>query len=124
MLMFPSTYAEIMAFNGPVPELVNGRLAMMGFFAAVSAEVRTHVVRNQPKPVIIPDLFHGVLFQFNQFCATGWSPRAICHCTQVWSVHLLCELRCCAMVDDKNCRLCSPFRNNSWTPQGSSWASV
>ena len=31
-----------MSFNGPAPELVNGRLAMLGFFAAVSAEIMSH----------------------------------------------------------------------------------
>jgi Chlorophyll A-B binding protein len=34
--------AEIMKFNGPAPELINGRLAMIGFFAAVGAELATH----------------------------------------------------------------------------------
>jgi hypothetical protein len=28
-----------MAFSGPAPEIINGRLAMMGFIAAVGAEI-------------------------------------------------------------------------------------
>lgn len=31
--------AEIMAFSGPAPERINGRLAMLGFVAAVAAEL-------------------------------------------------------------------------------------
>ena len=34
--------AELMKFSGPAPELINGRLAMWGFFAAVGAELATH----------------------------------------------------------------------------------
>jgi hypothetical protein len=34
--------AEVMSFNGPAPELVNGRLAMLGFTAAMSAELTSH----------------------------------------------------------------------------------
>jgi Chlorophyll A-B binding protein len=30
--------AEIMAFSGPAPEIINGRLAMLGFLSAVAAE--------------------------------------------------------------------------------------
>lgn len=30
--------AEIMSFSGPAPELINGRLAMLGFTAAMAAE--------------------------------------------------------------------------------------
>lgn len=30
-----------MAFAGPAPEIVNGRLAMLGFVAAMAAEIRT-----------------------------------------------------------------------------------
>jgi hypothetical protein len=33
--------AEIMAFNGKAPEITNGRLAMLGFLAAVAAELAT-----------------------------------------------------------------------------------
>lgn len=32
---------DLMAFSGPLPERVNGRLAMLGFFAAVGAELTT-----------------------------------------------------------------------------------
>lgn len=34
-----SARAGVMAFSGAAPELVNGRLAMLGFFAAMSAEL-------------------------------------------------------------------------------------
>ncbi|GAB4822494.1 hypothetical protein N2152v2_009540 [Parachlorella kessleri] len=30
---------EVMAFSGPAPEVVNGRLAMLGFLAALGAEL-------------------------------------------------------------------------------------
>jgi hypothetical protein len=33
------TISSLMAFDGPAPELVNGRLAMLGFFSALGAEV-------------------------------------------------------------------------------------
>lgn len=33
--------AELMAFAGPAPETINGRLAMLGFVAAVGAELST-----------------------------------------------------------------------------------
>ena len=36
-----STIADVMAFSGPAPEIINGRLAMLGFVAAAAAEVRT-----------------------------------------------------------------------------------
>jgi Chlorophyll A-B binding protein len=32
-----------MKFDGVAPELINGRLAMLGFFAAVCAELFSHV---------------------------------------------------------------------------------
>lgn len=32
---------DAMAFAGPAPEIVNGRLAMLGFVAAMAAEIRT-----------------------------------------------------------------------------------
>eukprot|EP00239_Pterosperma_sp_CCMP1384_P005036 CAMPEP_0197846722 /NCGR_PEP_ID=MMETSP1438-20131217/4149_1 /TAXON_ID=1461541 /ORGANISM="Pterosperma sp., Strain CCMP1384" /LENGTH=191 /DNA_ID=CAMNT_0043458465 /DNA_START=72 /DNA_END=647 /DNA_ORIENTATION=+ len=35
------SWEELMAFSGPVPERVNGRLAMLGFVAAVGAELST-----------------------------------------------------------------------------------
>ncbi|KAK9813113.1 hypothetical protein WJX72_009260 [[Myrmecia] bisecta] len=36
-----SAPADIMAFAGPVPERTNGRIAMIGFVAAVAAELAT-----------------------------------------------------------------------------------
>lgn len=35
---YPCGCADVMAFSGPAPEIVNGRLAMLGFVAAVAAE--------------------------------------------------------------------------------------
>ena len=32
-------FADVMNFDGIAPELVNGRLAMLGFLAAVGAEI-------------------------------------------------------------------------------------
>jgi hypothetical protein len=34
-----ATISSLMAFDGPAPELINGRLAMVGFFAALCGEV-------------------------------------------------------------------------------------
>jgi Chlorophyll A-B binding protein len=33
--------SALLAFDGPAPELVNGRLAMLGFFSALAAELAT-----------------------------------------------------------------------------------
>lgn len=35
----PATMGSLMAFDGPAPEIVNGRLAMLGFVAALGAEL-------------------------------------------------------------------------------------
>jgi len=34
-------FGDLMAFSGPAPELINGRLAMLGFIAAVVAELNS-----------------------------------------------------------------------------------
>lgn len=34
-----ATIRSVMAFDGAAPELINGRLAMVGFFAALCAEI-------------------------------------------------------------------------------------
>lgn len=34
-----ATIGSLMAFDGAAPELINGRLAMLGFFAALGAEI-------------------------------------------------------------------------------------
>eukprot|EP00873_Tetraselmis_striata_P033311 jgi/Tetstr1/453575/TSEL_040543.t1 len=39
----PVSADEAMAFSGPGPEIINGRLAMLGFTAALGAELSTHV---------------------------------------------------------------------------------
>jgi hypothetical protein len=39
----PHPPAEIMKFDGPAPELINGRLAMIAFVAAISAEASSHI---------------------------------------------------------------------------------
>eukprot|EP01025_Chloroclados_australasicus_P032286 TRINITY_DN32722_c0_g3_i1.p3 TRINITY_DN32722_c0_g3~~TRINITY_DN32722_c0_g3_i1.p3 ORF type:complete len:109 (-),score=23.32 TRINITY_DN32722_c0_g3_i1:27-353(-) len=36
-------FGNLMAFSGPAPELINGRLAMLGFVAAVFAELNSGV---------------------------------------------------------------------------------
>eukprot|EP01024_Parvocaulis_polyphysoides_P061322 TRINITY_DN677_c0_g1_i3.p3 TRINITY_DN677_c0_g1~~TRINITY_DN677_c0_g1_i3.p3 ORF type:complete len:126 (-),score=32.44 TRINITY_DN677_c0_g1_i3:209-550(-) len=33
------SFGDLMAFSGPAPEIINGRLAMLGFVAAVFAEL-------------------------------------------------------------------------------------
>ena len=33
------SFTEVMGFSGSVPEIVNGRLAMLGFVAALAAEL-------------------------------------------------------------------------------------
>jgi hypothetical protein len=35
----PLEFGELMAFSGPAPELINGRLAMLAFVAALGAEL-------------------------------------------------------------------------------------
>lgn len=37
----PVTHADAMKFNGPAPELINGRLAMIGILAAAKNEIET-----------------------------------------------------------------------------------
>eukprot|EP00955_Chlamydomonas_euryale_P002449 26623-Chlamydomonas_euryale.AAC.1 len=37
----PSGFVDVMAFSGIGPELINGRLAMLGFTAAMGAELAT-----------------------------------------------------------------------------------
>jgi hypothetical protein len=49
--------ADIMKFTGPAPELINGRLAMFGFFAAMCAEITSQETAFQqfldaPKAVV------------------------------------------------------------------------
>lgn len=34
-------HADVLKFNGPGPELINGRLAMLGFLAVAQGEVHT-----------------------------------------------------------------------------------
>mmetsp|Transcript_13940 Transcript_13940/g.35213 ORF Transcript_13940/g.35213 Transcript_13940/m.35213 type:complete len:218 (-) Transcript_13940:201-854(-) len=43
----PVSADEAMAFSGPGPEIINGRLAMLGFTAALGAELSTHVPVSQ-----------------------------------------------------------------------------
>ncbi|XP_065859178.1 early light-induced protein 1, chloroplastic-like [Euphorbia lathyris] len=35
----PTSFSDILAFSGPAPERINGRLAMIGFVAAVAVEL-------------------------------------------------------------------------------------
>mmetsp|Transcript_25313 Transcript_25313/g.70789 ORF Transcript_25313/g.70789 Transcript_25313/m.70789 type:complete len:205 (-) Transcript_25313:199-813(-) len=36
-----TSFGDVMAFSGPAPEIINGRLAMLGFVSAIAAELRT-----------------------------------------------------------------------------------
>lgn len=52
-----ATFGSLMAFDGPAPELVNGRLAMIGFFSALGAELSSGegVIRqfsDAPAPIL------------------------------------------------------------------------
>ena len=40
--MAAPTIGSLMAFDGAAPELINGRLAMLGFVAALGAELSTN----------------------------------------------------------------------------------
>ncbi|MEW5311884.1 MAG: hypothetical protein WDW38_003563 [Sanguina aurantia] len=41
--IIPFVYrADALAFDGPAPEIVNGRLAMLGFVSAIGAEAASH----------------------------------------------------------------------------------
>lgn len=50
--------ADAMAFSGPAPEAINGRLAMLAFVAAVGAELASNVTtvdqfKSAPVPVFV-----------------------------------------------------------------------
>ena len=50
--------ADVMNFDGIAPELVNGRLAMLGFLAAVGAEISSGAVWMSPALIILePSLY-------------------------------------------------------------------
>lgn len=52
------TLSDLMAFSGPVPERINGRLAMLGFVAAVAAELSSGApVLQQSQQAAGPVLF-------------------------------------------------------------------
>eukprot|EP00892_Ulva_mutabilis_P008645 jgi/Ulvmu1/6152/UM028_0008.1 len=54
----PMTIGSIMAFDGPAPEVINSRLAMLGFVAALGAEVASgenlfQQIGEAPGPILI-----------------------------------------------------------------------
>ncbi len=62
--------ADLMAFAGPAPELINGRLAMLGFVAALGAELssgETVLQQVAQEPT-------GVLLTFIVFAAASFVP--------------------------------------------------
>jgi hypothetical protein len=59
-----------MAFSGPAPETINGRLAMLGFFAAAGAELSTGTtVLDQLAAAPVP-----ILATFAIFAAASFIP--------------------------------------------------
>ncbi|MEW5317752.1 MAG: hypothetical protein WDW38_009026 [Sanguina aurantia] len=80
--------ADAMAFSGPAPELVNARLAMLGFAGAFGAEFTSHVClveqfESAAVPVLVTVLlviagtFAPILFNGNLKEASGiWTPAA------------------------------------------------
>lgn len=80
-----ATIGSLMAFDGAAPELINGRLAMVGFFAALGAEVHSG---------------EGVMMQLND--APGAILVTYTFITVATFYHLFKE------VDPNSCRL-GPF---------------
>jgi hypothetical protein len=59
-----------MAFSGPAPELINGRLAMLGVVAAIAAELASgESVLKQ-----VSDEPTGIVFAFGIFIAASFAP--------------------------------------------------
>lgn len=84
---FPS-FVEVMGFNGAAPELINGRLAMLGFVAAVGAELATgetvfSQVKDAPAAIFITFLLFIAASLFPAFKRKNglesngvWTPQA------------------------------------------------
>merc|ERR1712087_29211 len=64
------SFGEAMAFSGPAPETINGRLAMLGFTAALGAEASSGETVFQQ----IADAEPSILFAFVMFAAASLIP--------------------------------------------------
>lgn len=64
------TFGEAMAFSGSAPETINGRLAMLGFVAALGAEASSGETIFQQ----VADAEPAVLFAFITFAAASLIP--------------------------------------------------
>ncbi len=64
---------KVMGFGGPAPEVINGRAAMVGFLAAVGAELATHdsVFKQMGEGGL-----GGMLFVFAAVTAASFAPLA------------------------------------------------
>ncbi|KIZ07947.1 Carotene biosynthesis-related protein CBR [Monoraphidium neglectum] len=66
----PVGFSSLMAFSGPAPELINGRLAMLGVVAAIAAELASgESVLKQ-----VSDEPTGIVFAFGIFIAASFAP--------------------------------------------------
>ena len=63
-------FSEAMAFSGPAPETINGRLAMLGFIAALGAEAASGETIYQQ----IADAEPSIFFAFIMFAAASLIP--------------------------------------------------
>jgi len=66
-------WQDLMAFQGFAPELINGRLAMLGFLAGVSAEITT----GQSFMTQFGNHFFGVSFHLALFAAASMIPAIV-----------------------------------------------
>eukprot|EP00239_Pterosperma_sp_CCMP1384_P000071 CAMPEP_0197847122 /NCGR_PEP_ID=MMETSP1438-20131217/5216_1 /TAXON_ID=1461541 /ORGANISM="Pterosperma sp., Strain CCMP1384" /LENGTH=219 /DNA_ID=CAMNT_0043458953 /DNA_START=54 /DNA_END=713 /DNA_ORIENTATION=- len=66
-------WQDLMAFQGFAPEVINGRLAMLGFVAGAAAEVTT----GQPFMTQFGNHFFGVSFHLALFAAASLAPAII-----------------------------------------------
>jgi len=64
------SFGDAMAFSGPAPETINGRLAMLGFIAALGAEAASGETVFQQ----IGDAEPSILFAFIMFAAASLIP--------------------------------------------------
>jgi hypothetical protein len=63
-------FGELMAFSGPAPEIINGRLAMLAFVAALGAELST----GESVLTQFSDAPTGIIFTFILFSAASLIP--------------------------------------------------
>eukprot|EP00955_Chlamydomonas_euryale_P077338 362920-Chlamydomonas_euryale.AAC.1 len=88
----PSDFVDVMAFSGIGPELINGRLAMLGFTAAMGAEWATSkpvVQQLMQTPYLIAGTFAAIIAASlipllqgnkNRTAVGPWTPSA-----EVWN---------------------------------------